>query len=160
MMAERKLFFGDAVKVLGVRAKEHPGHIGMILNAYHNAYRSLVYRFSCECGRVLRSPASQLELLERPEVPGEIVPRVMQAKLDSFLRLVDAPTDYKDATAREHVDSRLARLNWRQRRILIERYGLEDGNSHTLEGAGKLFGISRERVRQIEKDALKKLRTL
>ena len=159
-MAERKLFFGDAVEVLGVRAKEHTGHKGSILNAYRNANRSLVYSVSCECGRVLRSPASELQLLARPEVPGETMPIVMQARLDSFLRLVDAPTDYKHATAREHVDRRLARLNWRQRRILIERYGLEDGNSHTLEGAGKLFGISRERVRQIQNDALKRLRTL
>jgi RNA polymerase primary sigma factor len=39
------------------------------------------------------------------------------------------------------------------------RYGLADGNPHTLEEVGQVFGVTRERVRQIEAEALRKLRS-
>jgi RNA polymerase sigma factor (sigma-70 family) len=46
--------------------------------------------------------------------------------------------------------SKLGKLNPRTRKILKMRFGLEDGTTHTLEEVGKKFGITRERVRQIE----------
>lgn len=49
-------------------------------------------------------------------------------------------------------------LDDRERRILILRYGLEDGESRTLEEVGRVFSLSRERIRQIEKRALRRLR--
>ena len=49
-------------------------------------------------------------------------------------------------------------LNPKERKIISLRYGLEDGIEHTLEEIGKLFGITRERVRQIELKALEKLK--
>ncbi|MFH2138602.1 MAG: sigma-70 family RNA polymerase sigma factor [Candidatus Omnitrophota bacterium] len=58
----------------------------------------------------------------------------------------------------EKIAELLSRMNDRERQILILRYGLEDGTFRTLEETAKSFKISRERVRQIENNALKKLR--
>jgi len=52
----------------------------------------------------------------------------------------------------------LRSLSHRQQRILTLRFGLNDGYAHTLEECGKLFGVTRERIRQIEEDALLRLR--
>lgn len=54
----------------------------------------------------------------------------------------------------------LGKLNERERQILICRYGLSDGQTLTLETIGQKMSLTRERVRQIEKDALKKLKTI
>jgi RNA polymerase primary sigma factor len=49
-------------------------------------------------------------------------------------------------------------LNRRERQVLEMRFGLKDGQSHTLEEVGQAFGVTRERIRQIEAKALRKLR--
>ncbi len=48
-------------------------------------------------------------------------------------------------------------LNHREREIMRLRYGLADGYSYTLEEVGKIFSVTRERVRQIESKAVRKL---
>ena len=48
-------------------------------------------------------------------------------------------------------------LNYREREILKLRYGLADGYTYTLEEVGKIFSVTRERVRQIESKAVRKL---
>ncbi|MBI3978610.1 MAG: sigma-70 family RNA polymerase sigma factor [Chloroflexi bacterium] len=59
---------------------------------------------------------------------------------------------------KEHVDDALDQLNYRERVVLRRRFGLDDGRSRTLEEIGDELGVSRERVRQIEGEALAKLR--
>jgi RNA polymerase primary sigma factor len=51
----------------------------------------------------------------------------------------------------------LQTLDDRQRTVILLRYGLIDGQTKTLEDVGKVFGVSRERIRQIEMAALRKL---
>jgi RNA polymerase primary sigma factor len=67
-----------------------------------------------------------------------------------------------DAAARqllkEQVRGALAVLSDREREVLEMRFGLRDGQEHTLEEVGKHFGVTRERIRQIEAKALRKLR--
>ncbi len=67
-----------------------------------------------------------------------------------------------DAAARqllkEQVRSALSVLSEREREVLMMRFGLQDGQEHTLEEVGKFFGVTRERIRQIEVKALRKLR--
>ncbi|MCL2281661.1 MAG: RNA polymerase sigma factor RpoD [Dehalococcoidia bacterium] len=59
---------------------------------------------------------------------------------------------------KEQIDSVLSSLTSRERRVLQLRFGLEDGRSRTLEEVGKEFNVTRERIRQIEAKALRKLR--
>ena len=59
---------------------------------------------------------------------------------------------------REQVEDVLATLTSRERRVLQLRFGLEDGRSRTLEEVGREFSVTRERIRQIEAKALRKLR--
>jgi RNA polymerase primary sigma factor len=67
-----------------------------------------------------------------------------------------------DAAARqllkEQIRGALSVLNTREREVLEMRFGLSDGQEHTLEEVGKHFGVTRERIRQIEAKALRKLR--
>jgi RNA polymerase primary sigma factor len=67
-----------------------------------------------------------------------------------------------DAAAREilrdQVKNALAVLSERERQVLELRFGLLDGKDHTLEEVGKYFEVTRERIRQIESKALRKLR--
>ena len=59
---------------------------------------------------------------------------------------------------KEHVAAVLDSLTGRERRVLQLRFGLEDGRARTLEEVGKEFNVTRERIRQIEAKALRKLR--
>jgi len=59
---------------------------------------------------------------------------------------------------KSQIGEALYKLTERERRIIILRFGLEDGRFRTLEEVGKEFGITRERIRQIEAKALRKLR--
>ncbi len=59
---------------------------------------------------------------------------------------------------REHIDSLLSELKERERQVILLRFGLEDGHPRTLEEVGKEFKVTRERIRQIEAKALRKLR--
>lgn len=83
------------------------------------------------------------------------------SSLGDFLPDTDTPNP-EEVTAsvilREQLEEMLADLNDREREVLRLRFGLEDGHSHTLEDVGKRFGVTRERIRQIEAKALRKLR--
>ena len=58
---------------------------------------------------------------------------------------------------RQEIDSLLKTLTWREREIIRLRYGLCDGYTYTLEEVGRIFKVTRERVRQIEAKAVRKL---
>ncbi len=74
---------------------------------------------------------------------------------ESTLEPVDAASH---ELLREQVRSVLGFLADRERQVLEMRFGLADGRDHTLEEVGKEFGVTRERIRQIEAKALRKLR--
>ena len=59
---------------------------------------------------------------------------------------------------REQIEQVLCTLTDRERRVLKLRFGLDDGRPRTLEEVGKEFDVTRERIRQIEAKALRKLR--
>ena len=59
---------------------------------------------------------------------------------------------------REQVHNALDQLSRREREVLEMRFGTRDGQAHTLDEVGHAFGVTRERIRQIEAKALRKLR--
>jgi len=81
--------------------------------------------------------------------------------LGDFIEDEDAPSPM-DAAAkemlREQVQHALASLSEREREVLELRFGLKDGKEHTLEEVSRYFDVTRERIRQIEAKALRKLR--
>jgi RNA polymerase primary sigma factor len=71
----------------------------------------------------------------------------------------DGPADIvAHVMLRAHLDQVLDDLGDRERQVVRMRYGLDDGELHTLEEVGRSFGVTRERVRQIEAKSLAKLR--
>jgi RNA polymerase primary sigma factor len=74
--------------------------------------------------------------------------------------------DYREGSPSAQLDQSLLRsrieevlqgLNWREREIIKLRYGLGDGHAYTLDEVGKIFAVTRERIRQIESRAMRKL---
>jgi len=72
---------------------------------------------------------------------------------------VPAPVDAASRQLlKEQIQGALSVLSEREREVLEMRFGLKDGQDHTLEEVGRYFGVTRERIRQIEAKALRKLR--
>ena len=59
---------------------------------------------------------------------------------------------------KNHIELILDTLSYREKKVMQLRFGLDDGRSRTLEEVGDNFGVTRERIRQIEAKALRKLR--
>ncbi len=81
--------------------------------------------------------------------------------LGDFIEDEDAPAPASAASymlLRDQLDNVLDTLTDREKRVLELRFGIEDGRPRTLEEVGKEFGVTRERIRQIEAKALRKLR--
>jgi len=69
----------------------------------------------------------------------------------------DPLRDTNQEALKRRIEEAMAGLNYREREILRMRFGLADGYSYTLEEVGKVFSVTRERVRQIESKAVRKL---
>ncbi len=83
------------------------------------------------------------------------------SSLEDFIEDTKEPTPEEAVAAlvqKEEVQELLSTLSEKEQKILRLRYGLEDGNVHTLEETGQLLGVTRERIRQLESRALEKLR--
>ena len=83
------------------------------------------------------------------------------SSLGDFIEDEDAPSPMDSAARqmlREQVQSALTSLSEREREVLELRFGLVDGRDHTLEEVSRYFDVTRERIRQIEAKALRKLR--
>jgi RNA polymerase primary sigma factor len=103
---------------------------------------------------MLRTSRQPIQL-ERP------VGNESDAELGDFIEDVEQPMPADTAAQNmltEELGDILDQLTPREARILRLRYGLQDGESRTLKEVGEMFGLSRERIRQLEKEALRKLR--
>ena len=101
--------------------------------------------------KVSRRPLS----LEKPVGEEE------DSELGEFIEDEDSPTPTDTVTQNllsQKMDEVLATLSPREARILRLRFGLQDGRSYTLKEVGEKFGLTRERIRQIEREALNRLR--
>ena len=118
------------------------------------------------------------ELADALEMSQERVMEIMQiarepASLETPIgeeddsNLGDFVADYKGVTPEENIDAVMLReqidellndLKDREKQVIIRRFGLEDGHPRTLEEVGREFDVTRERIRQIESKAIRKLR--
>ena len=113
---------------------------------------------------VVITPAKVREIIKASQEPVSLQTPIGEEE-DSYLgdfiedRAALAPADAAShQLLKEQVRAVLRSLSDRERRVLQLRFGLEDGRSRTLEEVGREFNVTRERIRQIEAKALRKLR--
>jgi RNA polymerase primary sigma factor len=147
-----------------------PVHVGETINR--------VMRSSSRIQQATGRDPTPEEIAEDLAIPAEKVRRVLEAARQTISLetpvgtegdsvLADFIEDGREATPmesasnhilREQIEIVLQKLPERERRIIQLRYGLHDGHYRTLEEVGREFGITRERIRQIEARVLRKLR--
>ncbi|GBD18209.1 RNA polymerase sigma factor SigA [bacterium HR27] len=147
-----------------------PVHLVDTLNRLSRIARQLTQQLGREPTTAELAAAANLppervrELLQAAQEPVSLempVGQEEESTLGEFLEdeRAIAPLDAAALSLlREQVRALLATLSERERRVLAMRFGLEDGQTYTLEEVGRAFGVTRERVRQIEAKALRKLR--
>ena len=147
-----------------------PVHMYEQINRLARVSRQLVQEFGRdptteeiaeELGVTAKKVERTIKVSQRPlslEMP---VGEEADSFLGDFIEDSEAPSPTDQASQqllREQIDSIFASLTPREVRILQLRFGLVDGYSYTLEEVGKKFGVTRERIRQIEAQALGRLR--
>jgi len=146
-----------------------PVHMIDVLSKLRTTAKKLLHEFG-------REPTAE-EIAEAAGVPLEEARRVMDmgrqpmsldrpvgesedASFSEFVEDVGVASPTQSTThglLRDKIDSLLKTLTYREREIIRLRYGLTDGYTYTLEEVGRIFRVTRERVRQIEAKAVKKL---
>ena len=147
-----------------------PVHMVETINKLLRVSRRLVQEYgreptSEEIGSGMEvSPEKVREILKISQEPVSLETPIGEEEdshLGDFIedRSALAPADAASyQLLKEQVDDVLYTLSEREARVLQLRFGLEDGRSRTLEEVGRDFGVTRERIRQIEAKALRKLR--
>jgi len=139
----------------------------------------LLYKTTHELEQKLGRAPTNEELAEKLEVPVDKIEWMLRvswlplslespinddeedSELGQFIEDQQTPTPIQSAYAkllREKIEEVLDTLPPREARILRLRFGLDNGHSYTLEEVGEKFGVTRERIRQIESKALRRLR--
>jgi len=146
-----------------------PVHMVETINKFNRLSRKLMQELG-------REPTPE-EVAMEMEVPVEKVREIVKvsqepasleapvgeeedSRLGDFIQDASAsPTDQAThALLKDHIHEMLETLSPREAKVLEYRFGLEDGKQRTLEEVGKEFGVTRERIRQIEAKAIRKLR--
>lgn len=147
-----------------------PAHLGGRISKLYQVAQELEQEYG-------RQPTAE-EIAETMELPAERVRWMLRtsrqpvhlerpvgdesdAELGDFIEDIEAPPPAEMVASNmltEELGDILDQLTPREARILRLRYGLQDGESRTLKEVGEMFGLSRERIRQLEKEALRKLR--
>ena len=108
-------------------------------------------------------PAKAREIVKVSQEPTSLATPVGDEDDSQLGDFIEAPGLKPDEQAtrellKDHLDEVLDTLSPREKRVLQLRFGLEDGKQRTLEEVGKEFGVTRERIRQIEAKAVRKLK--
>ena len=147
-----------------------PVHMVETINKLLRISRRLVQEYGREptvdeIGKAMELPPDKVrEILKISQVPVSLetpIGEEQDSHLGDFIedRTTTAPAEaVSQQLLKEQVDDVLGTLSLRERRVLQLRFGLEDGRSRTLEEVGREFNVTRERIRQIEAKALRKLR--
>jgi RNA polymerase primary sigma factor len=147
-----------------------PVHMSEVINKTYRVSRSLLQELG-------REPSEQ-EIADAMKLPVDKVREILKVSADPIS--LDTPIGEEDdshlgdfikddsimgpeeaasyAVLQDQISKLLETLTDREQRVLILRFGLQDGRTRTLEEVGKEFNVTRERIRQIEAKALRKLR--
>jgi len=147
-----------------------PVHMSEVINKTYRVSRTLLQELG-------REPTDQ-EIAEAMNLPVDKVREILKVSADPIS--LDTPIGEEDdshlgdfikddtivgpeeaaaySVLRDQIKALLGTLTEREQRVLILRFGLQDGRMRTLEEVGKEFNVTRERIRQIEAKALRKLR--
>jgi len=151
-----------------------PVYMTELISKYKRVSERLTQKFGRrptpqEVARSMRLPVERIERLQELVASSQTTSLETPVGEDGETEMIDLLTDESTPSPQEDITrflqhERIAvllnKMNERERRVLSLRYGLDDGISRTLGETAKFFGITRERVRQIEVVAIRKFKVL
>ncbi|NBM18921.1 RNA polymerase sigma factor [Streptomyces sp. GC420] len=147
-----------------------PVHVVELINRVVRVQRRMLQERGCEptpeevAHHLDLPPERVVEVLRLAQEPVSLHAPVGEeddVALGDLIEDGDAASPVESAAfllLREHLEAVLSTLGERERKVVQLRYGLADGRPRTLEDIGRIFGVTRERIRQIESKTLNKLR--
>ncbi|MFI1012843.1 RNA polymerase sigma factor [Streptomyces sp. NPDC020965] len=147
-----------------------PVHVVELINRVVRVQRRMLQERGCEptpeevAAQLDLTPERVSEVLRLAQEPVSLHAPVGEeddVALGDLIEDGDAASPVESAAfllLREHLEAVLSTLGERERKVVQLRYGLVDGRPRTLEEIGRIFGVTRERIRQIESKTLNKLR--
>ena len=147
-----------------------PVHMVDNINRYYKTQRKLTQKLgrepkNDEIASEMEINVSEVENLikisQHPKSLSTPIGDDNETTLEQFIADSDQPSLYDTVSKeflRDYLNEVLETLSEREKKVLIMRFGLDDGKSKTLEDVGKEFNVTRERIRQIEAKAIRKLR--
>lgn len=147
-----------------------PVHMIETINKFKRIQRKLEQQFerppkpeevAKEMGIEVEKAREIIKISQEPTSIESTVGRDEDSRLKEFIPDEDVESPFEAASyelLKGHLDEVLQTLNPREQKVLELRFGIKDGRPRTLEEVGKEFGVTRERIRQIEAKALRKLR--
>ncbi|MET8014083.1 RNA polymerase sigma factor [Streptomyces sp. NPDC005271] len=147
-----------------------PVHVVELINRVVRVQRRMLQERGCEptpeevAAHLDLAPERVSEVLRLAQEPVSLHAPVGEeddVALGDLIEDGDAASPVESAAfllLREHLEAVLSTLGERERKVVQLRYGLADGRPRTLEEIGRIFGVTRERIRQIESKTLSKLR--
>lgn len=147
-----------------------PVHMVDHINRYYKTQRRLVQKLgrdpsneevAKEMEMTVKEVENLIKISQHPKSLSTPIGDDKETTLEQFVSDRDQPTLYDSVSKeflKDYLNEVLDTLSDREKKVLIMRFGLDDGKPKTLEDVGKEFNVTRERIRQIEAKAIRKLR--
>jgi RNA polymerase sigma factor (sigma-70 family) len=155
-----------------IRTIRLPVHVAELVTTYTRTVRGLTQKLGREPSveeieREMQVGIQKVRLLSQVTRDTYSLDTLVNNEGDDTIKDVlsddNAPSpshSYDEARRNEHINDWISQLPDMERKVVEMRYGLNSGNTQTLSSIGKQFGITRERIRQIENQAIQRLRSL